>query len=142
MLSDLYNSDILTLAGQLRAERLTDPHGTARVVSKLCGSELEIDVEMDGDHVKDAAVRVRACALGQASAAILMDGIVGATLEDLNAARDALWAMLKAGEPAPEGRFAGLSTLDCVSNYPARHQSVMLAWNGAVEALKSAKSTA
>ena len=140
MLSDLYNSDILTLAGQLRAERLTDPHGTARVVSKLCGSELEIDVEMDGDHVKDAAVRVRACALGQASAAILMDGIVGASLEELSTARDALWAILKEGEPAPEGRFAGLSTLASVREYPARHQSVMLAWDGAVEALKAAKN--
>lgn len=141
MLDDLYSTDILGLAGQLRAERLTEPHGTARVMSKLCGSELEIDVEMDGAVVKDAAVRVRACALGQASAAILMGAINGATLEELKAARDALWKMLKDGGNPPEGRYSGLTALASVRAYPARHQSVMLAWDGAMKAVQSASSS-
>lgn len=137
MVGGLYNTDILSLAGQLRAERLTEPDGTARKTARLCGSELELDVEMDGERVADAAIRVQACALGQASAAVLMDSVVGATLEELVEARDSLAAMLKEGGATPEGRFARLALLEGVREYPARHQSVMLAWDAAVEAVRA-----
>ena len=140
MLDGLYSTDILGLAAQLRAERLTDPDGTARKTARLCGSELELDVEMDGERVADAAVRVRACALGQASAAVLMESIAGASLAELIESRSMLAAMLKNGGEAPEGRFARLALLEGVRDYPARHQSVMLAWDAAVEAVGNAKA--
>ena len=88
MLDNLYNTDILTLSASLKNERLANPDGTARKVSKLCGSWLEIDVNMDGDVVSECALRVQACALGQSSAAILKDSIIGATLEEITEARD------------------------------------------------------
>ncbi len=135
MLGALYNTDILTLASALRNEALPDLCGRARVVAKLCGSELEIDVNMDGGFVTECALRVQACALGQASAAILKAGIIGANLEDVTRARDALRAMLKEGGTAPEGRFSDLTLLSGVADYPARHQSTLLAWDGAVEAM-------
>ena len=134
----LYSTDLLALAAQLRAERLTELDGTARRTARLCGSELEIDVQMDGERVADAAVRVRACALGQASAAVLMGAIQGATLEELRAARDAVFKMLKDRGAPPDGRFAEASALESVRDYPARHQSVMLAWDAAVEAVEGA----
>ena len=100
MFDDLYNTDILTLSASLKNERLDAPNGTARKVSKLCGSWLEIDVNMDGDVVSEVALRVQACALGQSSAAILQQGIIGASLEEITEAKDALRAMLKSdGEP-------------------------------------------
>ena len=139
MLTKLYSSDILRLASTLQAARLTEPDGTARAQSKLCGSELELDVEMDGERVKDVALRVRACALGQASAAVLEQGIVGATLDEIVAARDSLAAMLKGDGEAPKGRFENLALLAGVRDYPARHQSVMLAWDAAVKAVQQAR---
>lgn len=137
-MDDLYNSDILTLSSTLRNERLEDADGTSRKVSKLCGSWLEIDVKMDGETVGEAALRVQACALGQASAAILKEQIVGATLPELIAARDALKAILKSGGPSPEGRFARLGLLKGVAAYPARHTSTLLAFEAAVEAVRAA----
>jgi len=137
-MDDLYNSDILTLSSSLRNERLEEPDGTSRKVSKLCGSWLEIDVNMDGNVVGEAALRVQACALGQASAAILKEKIVGASLPELIAARDALKAILKSGGHPPEGRFARLELLKGVSAYPARHTSTLLAFEAAVEAVKRA----
>ena len=72
MIDDLYNSDILTLSAQLEDRRLDAPDGTAREVSKLCGSELEIDVNLSQDaQVSNVALRVQACALGQSSACLL-----------------------------------------------------------------------
>ncbi|MGB3454886.1 MAG: iron-sulfur cluster assembly scaffold protein [Litorimonas sp.] len=138
MLGGLYNSDILSLSATLRNERLETPDGTARKTSKLCGSSVEVDVGMKDDCVSEVALRVEACALGQASAAILKDAIVGATLVELTDARDALHAMLKKGGDAPSGRFARLSLMDGVREFPARHQSTMLAFEAAIAAVKAA----
>ncbi len=138
MIDDLYNGDILALSATLRNERLDDSQGTARKISKLCGSWLEIDVVMDGNIVSQCALRVQACALGQASAAILKANIVGATLAELTQTRDALRAMLKDGGMPPKGRFSQLRLLEAVQDYPPRHISTLLAFDAAVEAVEKA----
>ena len=138
MLGQLYNTDILTLSSSLTNSALDDPDGSSRKVSKLCGSWLEIDVAMSEERVSDVALRVQACALGQASAAILQANIRGATLAELKEARDALKAMLKENGEPPRGRFAQLALLQSVKEYPARHQSTMLAFEAAVEAVEAA----
>ncbi|MGB0908346.1 MAG: iron-sulfur cluster assembly scaffold protein [Maricaulaceae bacterium] len=138
MLGSLYNTDVLTLSSQLENTSLDAPDGTSRKVSKLCGSWLEVDINVDGDVVSEVALRVQACALGQASAAILQAGIIGAGLPEIETARDALRAMLKEGGDAPRGRFEKLSLLAGVAEYPARHTSTMLAFDAAVEAVTKA----
>jgi len=141
MLGSLYNTDILTLSAGLRNTRLESPDASVRKVAKLCGSWVEIDIKMDAAVVSDFALRVQACALGQASAAILQDGIVGANLAELTEARDALRAMLKEGGKPPSGRFEKLKLLAGVANYPARHGSTLLAFQAAVEAAKRISET-
>ena len=142
MFDDLYNTDILILSASLKNERLDAPNGTARKVSKLCGSWLEIDVNMDGDVISEVALRVQACALGQSSAAILQQGIIGASLEEITEAKDALRAMLKSDGEPPKGRFERLALLKGVKAYPARHTSTMLAFDAAAEAVGMALSDA
>jgi len=142
MFDDLYNTDILTLSASLKNERLESPDGKARKVSKLCGSWLEIDVNMDGEVVSEVALRVQACALGQSSAAILHQGIIGANLDEIVKGRDALRDMLKANGQAPIGRFEKLELLQGVKAYPARHISTMLAFEAAVEAIEMALENA
>ena len=138
MITDLYNTDILSLSATLKNERLENPDGTARKVSKLCGSWIEIDVMVAGDKVTDCALRVQACALGQASAAILKEKIIGATFVEIKEARDALFAMLKEDGAPPNGRFERLILLTGVKAYPARHTSTMLAFDAALAAIESA----
>ena len=146
MFTDLYNTDILTLSATLENAALASPDGTARKVSKLCGSWLEIDLKIakknDVDIVSDCALRVQACALGQASAAILKERIIGATLVEIRGARDGLRTMLKEGGAAPPGRFEKLSLLAGVAKYPARHTSTLLAFDAAVAAFEDALSNA
>jgi len=139
MFTDLYNTDILSLSATLKNERLESPMGTLRKVSKLCGSWLEIDVNMEDGKVSECALRVQACALGQASAAILKEKVIGASLDDIISARDALYAMLKEeGKPPKKGRFEKLALLAGVREDPARHTSTMLAFDAAVEAVEMA----
>lgn len=92
---------------------------------------------VEDGKVIECALRVQACALGQASAAILKESIIGVTAAELKQARDALYAMLKDGGDAPTGRFAKLKMLSGVAQYPARHTSTMLAFDAAVEAIEN-----
>ena len=132
----LYSKRILALAADMpHAERLPDPEGSATKRSPLCGSTVTVDVRMDGDRVAGYGQDVKACALGQASAAILGKGIVGASRDEIAAGRDALAAMLKEGAEAPEGMWADLEVLTPAKDYKNRHASIMLAWDGAVEAI-------
>ncbi len=139
MLGSLYNSDILTLSAGLKNTTLEHPHASVRKTAKLCGSSVELDIRTADGIVSEYALRVQACALGQASAAILQGGIVGANLQDVTAARDALYDMLKHGgalkHSRPNGRFEKLALLKAVADYPARHGSTLLAFEAAVEAL-------
>ena len=139
MIDGLYNTDILSLAAGIRhVGSLDAPQGSARKVSKLCGSWVEVDINTKDEKVAEFAIRLQACALGQASSSILSEAVIGASLEDLIAARNALETMLKRGGKPPTGRFAKLALLADVANYPARHTSTLLAFDAAVEATAAA----
>ncbi len=139
MIDDLYSAKLLRLAAEMpRAGRLSDPDASSEKVSKLCGSRVVVDVKVDGDRVTDFAQDVKACALGQASAAVLGAHVIGASLAELETTRDAFKAMLKADGPPPQGRFADLALLAPVKDYPARHTSTLLAFEAAAEAVREA----
>jgi NifU-like protein involved in Fe-S cluster formation len=139
VIDDLYSAKVLTLAANMpRAGRLAAPEGSSEKVSKLCGSRVVVDLVLKDGRVADFAQDVKACALGQASAAVLGANVIGASLPELEQARDALLAMLKTGGAAPEGRFSDLRVLEVVRDYPARHASTMLAFEAAVDAARQA----
>jgi len=139
LIDDLYSAKVLTLAANMpRAGRLAAPQASSCKVSKLCGSVVTVDLSLEDGRVSDFAQDVKACALGQASAAVLGASVMGASVGELEAARDALRAMLKDGGPPPEGRFGDLRVLEVVRDYPARHASTMLAFEAAVEAAQNA----
>ena len=138
-LDTMYNDRILDLAGNIGSiGRLEGADGSARKHSKLCGSTVTVDLRVEGDRVVDIAQDVKACALGQASAAILAKNARGASAAELRDARDGLRAMLKEGAGAPEGRFAELAFLAPVADYKARHASTLLPFDAAVAAMEEA----
>ncbi|HEY1750884.1 MAG TPA: iron-sulfur cluster assembly scaffold protein [Caulobacteraceae bacterium] len=143
MIDDLYSARILKAAANMpRAGRLAHPDASAEKVSKLCGSRVLVDVTLKDGRIADYAQEVKACALGQAAAAILGEHALGASLEEIESARDALRAMLKTGGPPPEGRFADLAMLAPVKDYPPRHASTMLAFEATAEACRIALARA
>src|ERR1700712_5634705 len=121
MIDDLYSVKVLTLAANMPlAGRLPAPQASSVKVSKLCGSVVTVDLSLKDGRVTDFAQDVKACALGQASAAVLGANVIGASLAELEAARDALRAMLKDGGPPPQGRVSDLRGLEGVRDYPPR----------------------
>lgn len=139
MFDDLYTARVLALAANMpRAGRLATPDASSTKTAKLCGSVITVDVTVRDGRVADFAQEVKACALGQAAAGVLGSQVVGATIEEIDLARDQLRAMLKEGGPPPIGRFADLAILEPVKVYRARHASTMLAFEAASEAAHAA----
>ena len=143
MIDDLYSAKLLRLAAEMpRAGRLAEPDATSEKVSKLCGSRVVVDVKVADGYVADFAQDVKACALGQAAASVLGAHVVGASLAELEVARDQFRAMLKDGGSPPDGRFSDLAMLAPVKDYPARHASTLLAFEAVTEAVRQATQTA
>jgi NifU-like protein involved in Fe-S cluster formation len=136
MIDDVYNAKILGFAGNIaRIGRLEHPDASATAHSKLCGSTVTVDLKMQNGIVTDFAHDVKACALGQASSAIMAANVVGATSDELRAVREAMRRMLKENGAPPDGRFADLKYLEPVRDYKARHASTMLTFDAVVDAI-------
>jgi NifU-like protein involved in Fe-S cluster formation len=139
----LYSARILALAADIpHLGRLPAPQGSARRRSPLCGSTVTADVVVRDGRVAEFAQDVKACALGQASAAVLGEVVIGRSLPELHAARDALLAMLKSGGPVPPKPFDGYEVLLPARDYKNRHASVLLALEAVCEAMEAAQAAA
>ena len=105
----LYNSTILRLAASIpHQQRLPAPQATVERRSPVCGSRVTVDVALDEEgKVAEVGQEVRACALGQASASLMGQAVLGKTVGELEQARDALTAYL-AGKRADPGDWPGL----------------------------------
>lgn len=135
-LDDIYNQRIFELAAAIpHAERLVRPDAAASAHSKLCGSTVAVELKLDGDRIADYGQTVKACLLGQASAAIVGREIVGTSADEFRAVAAAMRRMLKEKGPPPEGRWADLGMLEPVRDYPHRHASTLLVFDAVERAL-------
>ncbi len=135
----LYSGRILDLAANIpHHTRLPAPHGTARKRSPLCGSTVTVDLTMDGERIATYGQDVKACALGQASAAVSGQVMIGRTQPELARARAELEAMLKRGGPVPQAPFDGFEVLLPARDYANRHASILLALDATLAAMDEA----
>ncbi len=136
MLNDIYSRRILELAASIpHLGRLPDAQASSTVRSKLCGSTVTVDLKLDGDVVTAFAHDVKACALGQASCAIMGRHVIGSTADELRDVRDAASRLLKADGQAPQGKWQDLQVLEPLRDYKARHASILLTFDAVVDAL-------
>jgi NifU-like protein involved in Fe-S cluster formation len=138
----LYNAVILRLklAGEV-AHRLAAADGSATRVSPVCGSKIIADVALGPDG-RIAAVGLdatRACTLGQASSAVVMERVPGMDAAALTATRSALADFLASrAEAAPEGWDIFVPA----RAHRARYPSILLALDAVLAALAEAGQVA
>ncbi|WP_425410870.1 iron-sulfur cluster assembly scaffold protein [Hyphococcus sp.] len=142
MLSDLYTDGVLDAAAAIPpARRLDAPQASATKVSRVCGSEVTVDLSLDEGAVSEFAMEAKACALGQASASILARNIFGAQADDLFTLRDEMRAMLKDGGTPPGGeRWRDLAMLAPIREFPQRHASTLLVFEAVCACLNEIRS--
>lgn len=131
----LYSRDILRLAASIPHQRRLDhPQASVEKRSPVCGSRVVVDLVTDeAGRVTALGQEVRACALGQASAALMGGHAIGRTHAELAAARDALAAYL-AGTREDPGAWPGLEVFAAARAYSARHAAILLPFAAAAEA--------
>lgn len=135
----LYSNRILGLAADIPHHgRLDTPDATVKKRSPLCGSTVTVDVQIADGRISGFGQDVKACALGQAAAAVTGGAIVGRSLEEVTGARDALRAMLKENGPVPSAPFDEFEVLEPARDYKNRHASILLSIEAAVEAMELA----
>ncbi|MCH4892953.1 iron-sulfur cluster assembly scaffold protein [Sphingomonas sp. SFZ2018-12] len=138
MSAPLYNARILRLAASIPHHApLADAMAVAENRSSVCGSRVKVAVRVNADGRLEAlGLDVSACALGQASAALMASHAIGRRGEELAAARDALTAWL-AGEGAlPD--WPEIELFDAARAHVARHASIRLPFEAVAAAVAQA----
>lgn len=135
----LYSTRILALAADIpHHNRLEAPVATVKKRSPLCGSAVTVDIAVESGRVSAFGQDVKACALGQAAAAVTGAAVIGRSLDELRTARDGLRAMLKSDGPVPAAPFDGFEVLEPARDYKNRHASILLCIEATTEAMEQA----
>lgn len=136
----LYSTRILALAADIpHRERLVYPDGTAKRRSPLCGSTVTVDLKIEDGKIVGFGQDVKACALGQASASVVGQNIIGLNEDAVQRGRDQLFAMLKSGGPTPDAPFEDLEVLGPAGEFKNRHASILLAFDATLDAFANAR---
>ncbi|SEH13381.1 NifU homolog involved in Fe-S cluster formation [Sphingopyxis sp. YR583] len=142
MSAPLYNRDILALA-VATSEYLPIANARHRVSKRapLCGSAIILDLDTDdAGRITRVGMHVEACALGQASAALLARHASGLALAEIRAARDAIAGWFAGESDRPD--WPGFDLLAAAQGYPARHGAILLPFDAAIAALEEQATAA
>ncbi len=131
----LYTPQILSLATSLVAWPW-DPgfanQGEAR--SPTCGSTIAVGLVLDSENrIERIGLRVHACAIGQACAAIFAAAAPGLDRAALVPSTQSIQRWLAGAGPLPD--WPQLALIAAARSYPARHGAILLPWKAALAAL-------
>jgi nitrogen fixation NifU-like protein len=122
---------------------IESPDAHAEGHNPLCGDEVTIDLDLDGDTVADARIRGRGCSISQASASMMAEAIVGKTTAEIDELTHRIKAMLDIEEgdagldpERPGATLGDLEALAGVKQFPVRIKCADLAWTTLSEALQ------
>lgn len=140
MSAPLYNAEILRLAASTAAfARLPTPDATIEKRSAVCGSRIIVDVIVDNQkRLESLGIEVRACALGQASSALMAAHAIGLGFDELEAAHRQLGCFLVSEADDP-GSWPGLEIFTPARAHSARHASILLAFEAVTQAVQAAQ---
>ena len=132
----LYSGRILELAGNIPlTDALENPESTASRRSPLCGSNISVSINLTDGVVSNFSQDVKACALGQASASVFAQHVIGLDRHTIEKGRDELFNMLANNGPTPSSPFEDLAVLEAAKDYKNRHASILLVFNATLDAI-------
>jgi nitrogen fixation NifU-like protein len=138
-LDELYKEVILDHYRAPRNKGRLDPHDVALERNNpLCGDEIELFLQFDGDDVTGIAFEGKGCSISQASASMMTEKIKGLSVKDAAALADSIKALMAGAEDGDEKTLGDLVSLKGVVKYPVRIKCALLGWNTLVEALEEA----
>ena len=134
----LYQEAIKQLAAAAHgAGQLAAPDGEAKLNNPLCGDRVVMQVALKDGHVTAIAHQTKGCLLCRAAASLLGARAAGLNAAELDAATQALEAMLK--DPATASAdWPELAMFRPARAYPSRHKCALLPFHALQAALRAA----
>lgn len=109
----------------------------AEARSRSCGSVITVGLALGPEQdITRVGMQVSACAIGQASAALLAQNAFGTTGESILQTTSQLKDWLAGAGPLPD--WPGIAVLRPALAHPGRHGALLLPWTAASTALSSA----
>ena len=143
-LEDLYREVILDHYRSPRNKgHLESPDSVAQGVNPLCGDEITIELNFDGDVVSEIAIDGQGCSISQSSASMMTAAIKGKTRDEIQTLTQQFRDMMSLDgevdiglDPERPGAVLGdLEALQGVRKYPVRIKCASLGWNVLIDAL-------
>lgn len=106
-----------------------------------CGDEIEIELILDGNVIKDMAFTGHGCAISQASTSIMIDTLKDKTIEQAKEIIEDFIKMIKR-ENLSEEEYSKLEdaiAFKNIANMPARVKCALLAWHTLEDLLNKKK---
>jgi nitrogen fixation NifU-like protein len=140
-LTELYQSVILENNRRPRNFRkLPAANRVAVGNNPVCGDEITVYVQMDGDRIADIDFQGAGCAISQASASVMTQRLKGRTLAEAETLFGRFKEIVTQG--TPDEADLDLSAFAGVHQFPARIKCATLGWHAAINALHGEAVTA
>jgi nitrogen fixation NifU-like protein len=140
-LEDLYREIILDhyRSPRNRGELPVPPAQHAEGHNPLCGDEITVYLQVDGDTVSDVKVSGQGCSISQSSASMMSQAVKGKSVAEVRALVRKFKGMMSIetddADPAVEVALGDLEALQGVVKFPVRIKCATLAWNTLTQAL-------
>jgi len=134
-LTDLYQQVILDHSKSPRNFRKIEPASrTAQGHNPLCGDNVTLYLQMDGDRIKDISFQGSGCAISKASASLLTESLKGRSTAEVQSLFKKIHEMVTTGHA--DGTDLGkLAVFAGVHKFPARVKCAILPWHAVLAAL-------
>jgi nitrogen fixation NifU-like protein len=122
---------------------LENADASVEMTNPLCGDEIGLQVEFDGDAVRDLRFSGRGCSISQASASMMTQLVKGKSAKEIDALRNQfrdLMLGVTSASGEEESKLGSLRALSGVARFPARVKCALLAWNALDNALAERRS--
>jgi nitrogen fixation NifU-like protein len=159
-LEDLYREIILDhyRNPRNRGELPTPPAYAETGFNPLCGDEITLYLQVDGERLDDIKLTGQGCSISQSSASMMSTAVKGKSLSEARATIRKFKAMMsiheqrldggedgddEPGEPEPEIEVSlgDLEALQGVVKFPVRIKCATLSWNTLAQALDHLSAT-
>ena len=153
-LEDLYREIILDhyRNPRNRGELPVPPAHRVEGFNPLCGDEVVIYLEVDGDKVSDVRIDGQGCSISQSSASMMSAAVKGKSVAEARSLIRAFKALMSIHErsldgegggdgegeavaPDPDVKLGDLEALQGVVKFPVRIKCATLSWNTLTQAL-------
>lgn len=155
-LEDLYREIILDhyRSPRNRGELAVPPARHAEGHNPLCGDEIDVYLQVNGDTIDDVKVNGQGCSISQSSASMMSQAVKGKTVPEVRALVKRFKGLMSIPGDEADGSdgtdhandvevaLGDLEALQGVVKFPVRIKCATLAWNTLTQALDTGPDSA